>query len=239
MLISNVFFFFFSPFINQSTSLLPTVLFNPAFPFLFLSLPSATLIPPFLHLFPCIWLLSSIIISAFRPIATSLSLLYSFLHILFSTSLFPLLLPPLSFLPRYLPEVVSVRGSSGGLKVRGSSSSVQSLLQSYGSSLRKPRSLGRSLSSYLNHTTRLGTHATMFPLHCRHVRCVYLFSLCLFLCVTARTCVFSEIVHEDVKMSSDGESDPPSSDGVQSPVKVRLRNKKISSEVCVHAHMHT
>ncbi|XP_029690283.1 cyclin-dependent kinase 16 [Takifugu rubripes] len=91
-------------------------------------------------------------------------------------------------------EVVSVRGSSGGLKVRGSSSSVQSLLQSYGSSLRKPRSLGRSLSSYLNHTARL------------------------------------EIVHEDVKMSSDGESDPPSSDGVQSPVKVRLRNKKISTE---------
>ncbi|CAG07271.1 unnamed protein product, partial [Tetraodon nigroviridis] len=39
-----------------------------------------------------------------------------------------------------------------------------------------------------------------------------------------------EIVHEDVKMSSDGESDPPSSDGVQSPVKVRLRNKKISTE---------
>uniref|UniRef100_A0A3Q3WK75 cyclin-dependent kinase n=1 Tax=Mola mola TaxID=94237 RepID=A0A3Q3WK75_MOLML len=39
------------------------------------------------------------------------------------------------------------------------------------------------------------------------------------------------IVHEDVKMSSDGESDPPSSsDGTQSPVKVRLRNKKISTE---------
>lgn len=50
----------------------------------------------------------------------------------------------------------------------------------------------------------------------------------------ARVCVFSEIVHEDVKMSSDGESDPPSSDGVQSPVKVRLRNKKISTEVRVH-----
>ncbi|XP_051282661.1 cyclin-dependent kinase 16 isoform X2 [Dicentrarchus labrax] len=92
-------------------------------------------------------------------------------------------------------EVVSLRGSSGGLKVRGSSSSVQSLLQSYSSSLRKPRGLGRSLSSYLNHTTRL------------------------------------EIVHEDVKMSSDGESDPASSsDGVQSPVRVRLRNKKISTE---------
>ncbi|XP_034027704.1 cyclin-dependent kinase 16 isoform X3 [Thalassophryne amazonica] len=41
----------------------------------------------------------------------------------------------------------------------------------------------------------------------------------------------SEIVHEDVKMSSDGESDPPSSsDDVQSPVRVRLRNKKISTE---------
>ncbi|XP_041655761.1 cyclin-dependent kinase 16 [Cheilinus undulatus] len=92
-------------------------------------------------------------------------------------------------------EVVSRRGSSSssGLKVRGSSSSsVSSLLQSYG---RKPRNLGRSLSSYLNHTTRL------------------------------------EIVHEDVKMSSDGESDPASSsDDVQSPVRVRLRNKKISTE---------
>ncbi|KAM6982123.1 cyclin-dependent kinase 16 [Tautogolabrus adspersus] len=89
-------------------------------------------------------------------------------------------------------EVVSRRGSSSSssLKVRGSSSSVTSLLQSYG---RKPRNLGRSLSSYLNHTTRL------------------------------------EIVHEDVKMSSDGESDP-SSEEVQSPVRVRMRNKKISSE---------
>ncbi|KAM3617591.1 uncharacterized protein V6R79_008545 [Siganus canaliculatus] len=93
-------------------------------------------------------------------------------------------------------EVASVRASSGCVKVRGSSSSsVQSLLQSYSSSLRKPRGLGRSLSSYLNHATRL------------------------------------EIVHEDVKMNSDGESDPPSSsDGVQSPVRVRLRNKKISTE---------
>ncbi|XP_019205429.1 cyclin-dependent kinase 16 isoform X1 [Oreochromis niloticus] len=91
-------------------------------------------------------------------------------------------------------EVVSLR-SSGGLKVRSSSSSVQSLLQSYSTSLRKPRGLGRSLSSYLNHATRL------------------------------------EIVHEDVKMSSDGESDPASSsDDVQSPVKVRMRNKKISTE---------
>ncbi|XP_069581929.1 cyclin-dependent kinase 16 isoform X1 [Brachyistius frenatus] len=91
-------------------------------------------------------------------------------------------------------EVMSLR-SSGGLKVRPSSSSVQSLLQSYSSSLRKPRGLGRSLSSYLNHTTRL------------------------------------EIVHEDVKLSSDGESDPASSsDDVQSPVRVRLRNKKISTE---------
>ncbi|GLD73160.1 cyclin-dependent kinase 16-like protein [Lates japonicus] len=90
---------------------------------------------------------------------------------------------------------VSLRSSSAGLKVRGSSSSVQSLLQSYSSSLRKPRGLGRSLSSYLNHTNRL------------------------------------EIVHEDVKMSSDGESDPASSsDDVQSPVRVRLRNKKISTE---------
>lgn len=38
-------------------------------------------------------------------------------------------------------------------------------------------------------------------------------------------------------MSSDGESDPPSSDGVQSPVKVRLRSKKISTEV--HTRTHT
>ncbi|XP_029361528.1 cyclin-dependent kinase 16 [Echeneis naucrates] len=90
---------------------------------------------------------------------------------------------------------VSLRSSSAGLKVRGSSSSVQSLLQSYSSSLRKPRGLGRSLSSYLNHSNRL------------------------------------EIVHEDMKMNSDGESDPASSsDDVQSPVRVRLRNKKISTE---------
>uniref|UniRef100_A0A8C6UA17 cyclin-dependent kinase n=1 Tax=Neogobius melanostomus TaxID=47308 RepID=A0A8C6UA17_9GOBI len=41
-----------------------------------------------------------------------------------------------------------------------------------------------------------------------------------------------KIVHEDVKMSSDGESEPVSSaDEVQqSPVRVRLRNKKISRE---------
>lgn len=51
--------------------------------------------------------------------------------------------------------------------------------------------------------------------------------------------MFSEIVHEDVKMSSDGESDPPSSsDGVQSPVRVRLRNKKISTEVHTHKRTH-
>lgn len=49
--------------------------------------------------------------------------------------------------------------------------------------------------------------------------------------------MFSEIVHEDVKMSSDGESDPASSsDDVQSPVKVRMRNKKISTEVHTHTH---
>ncbi|XP_041861028.1 cyclin-dependent kinase 16-like isoform X3 [Melanotaenia boesemani] len=41
----------------------------------------------------------------------------------------------------------------------------------------------------------------------------------------------SEIVHEDVRMSSDGESDlVSSSDDVQSPLRVRLRNKKISTE---------
>uniref|UniRef100_A0A8C6VX53 cyclin-dependent kinase n=1 Tax=Nothobranchius furzeri TaxID=105023 RepID=A0A8C6VX53_NOTFU len=85
--------------------------------------------------------------------------------------------------------------SSAALKARASASSVQSLLQTYS---RKPRGLGRSLSSYLNHATRLGT---------------------------------SEIVHEDAKMNSDGESDlASSSDDVQSPVRVRLRNKKISTE---------
>ncbi|XP_056277999.1 cyclin-dependent kinase 16 [Pseudoliparis swirei] len=56
-------------------------------------------------------------------------------------------------------EVASLRGSAGCLKARASSSSVQSLLQSYSSSLRKPGGqpggLGRSLSSYLNHTARL------------------------------------------------------------------------------------
>lgn len=78
-------------------------------------------------------------------------------------------------------EVVSLRGSSGGLKVRGSSSSVQSLLQSYGSSLRKPRGLGRSLSSYLNHATRLGTAP---PPH----RCPVLCD-CVSLCVTVYVCV--------------------------------------------------
>lgn len=47
----------------------------------------------------------------------------------------------------------------------------------------------------------------------------------------------AEIVHEDVKMGSDGESDQASatsSDEVHSPVRVRLRNnpgRKISSEV--------
>uniref|UniRef100_A0A8C7MCP6 cyclin-dependent kinase n=1 Tax=Oncorhynchus kisutch TaxID=8019 RepID=A0A8C7MCP6_ONCKI len=89
----------------------------------------------------------------------------------------------------------SVRGSGGG-----GSFSMHSLLQSYGSALRRPHSLGRSLSSYLNHTTRL------------------------------------EIVHEDVKIGSDGESDQvsaTSSDEVHSPVRVRLRNnsvRKISTE---------
>uniref|UniRef100_A0A672IFR9 cyclin-dependent kinase n=1 Tax=Salarias fasciatus TaxID=181472 RepID=A0A672IFR9_SALFA len=53
--------------------------------------------------------------------------------------------------------------------------------------------------------------------------CTCVFCVCV--------CVLSEIVHEDVKMSSDGESDPASSsDDVHSPVRVRLRNKKISTE---------
>lgn len=48
----------------------------------------------------------------------------------------------------------------------------------------------------------------------------------------------AEIVHEDLKMGSDGESDQASgtsSDEVQSPVRVRMRNnpaRKISTEVC-------
>ncbi|XP_061643745.1 cyclin-dependent kinase 17 isoform X3 [Phyllopteryx taeniolatus] len=89
-------------------------------------------------------------------------------------------------------EAGALRPSSGGVKVRGSSSSVQSLFQSYS---RRPRGLGRSLSSYLNHSSRL------------------------------------EIVHEDVKMSSDGENEPTSSsDDIQSPVRVRLRTKKLSTE---------
>lgn len=62
--------------------------------------------------------------------------------------------------PLLLSEAMPV-GGSGGLRgsVRGSggSFSMHSLLQSYSSALRRPRSLGRSLSSYLNHTTRLGT----------------------------------------------------------------------------------
>uniref|UniRef100_A0A3P8XR07 cyclin-dependent kinase n=1 Tax=Esox lucius TaxID=8010 RepID=A0A3P8XR07_ESOLU len=105
-------------------------------------------------------------------------------------------------------ETMSVRGGGSTGSLRGSvragggggSFSMHSLLQSYGSALRRPRSLGRSLSSYLNHTTRL------------------------------------EIVHEDVKMGSDGESDQASatsSEGVHSPVRVRLRNnpgRKISTE---------
>ncbi|MCI4380594.1 hypothetical protein PGIGA_G00241740 [Pangasianodon gigas] len=88
----------------------------------------------------------------------------------------------------------------GSVRGAGGSFSMHSLLQSYSSALHRPRSLGRSLSSYLNHTTRL------------------------------------EIVHEDVKMGSDGESDQASatsSDEVHSPVRVRMRNnagRKISTE---------
>uniref|UniRef100_A0AAY4BBV2 Protein kinase domain-containing protein n=1 Tax=Denticeps clupeoides TaxID=299321 RepID=A0AAY4BBV2_9TELE len=48
-------------------------------------------------------------------------------------------------------------GLRGSVRASGGSFSMHSLLQSYSSALRRPRSLGRSLSSYLNHTTRLGT----------------------------------------------------------------------------------
>ncbi|XP_043936666.1 cyclin-dependent kinase 17-like [Protopterus annectens] len=86
------------------------------------------------------------------------------------------------------------------------SHSMQSFLHQYAGSfqkppLRRPRSVvGRSLSSYLNRSSRL------------------------------------EIVHEDLKIGSDGESDQASatsSDEVQSPVRVRMRNnpaRKISTE---------
>lgn len=55
-------------------------------------------------------------------------------------------------------------------------------------------------------------------------------SLCVCACVTG-------IVHENVKMGSDGESDQASgtsSDEVQSPVRVRMRNnhaRRICNEV--------
>lgn len=60
----------------------------------------------------------------------------------------------------------------------------------------------------------------------------------MFVCVCVVVSVNAEIVHEDVKMGSDGESDQASatsSDEVHSPVRVRLRNnpgRKISTEVC-------
>lgn len=52
------------------------------------------------------------------------------------------------------------------------------------------------------------------------------------------------IVHENIKMGSDGESDQASgtsSDEVQSPVRVRMRNnhhRRISNEVNTHTHTH-
>ena len=58
-------------------------------------------------------------------------------------------------------------------------------------------------------------------------------------------CVCTEIVHEDVKIGSDGESDQvsaTSSDEVHSPVRVRLRNnsvRKISTEVHTLSHTQT
>ncbi|KAJ8015872.1 hypothetical protein DPEC_G00001040 [Dallia pectoralis] len=106
-------------------------------------------------------------------------------------------------------ETTSIRGgrtgslqgslrAGGGGGGGGGSFSMHSLLQSYGSAMRRPRSLARSLSSYLNHTTRL------------------------------------EIVHEDVKMGSDGESDQvsaTSSEGIHSPVRVQLR-KNPGRKIC-------
>nr|XP_015197606.1 PREDICTED: cyclin-dependent kinase 17-like [Lepisosteus oculatus]XP_015197675.1 PREDICTED: cyclin-dependent kinase 17-like [Lepisosteus oculatus]XP_015197758.1 PREDICTED: cyclin-dependent kinase 17-like [Lepisosteus oculatus] len=52
----------------------------------------------------------------------------------------------------------SVRGGVRGSVRTGSSLSMHSLLQSYSSALRRPHSLARSLSSYLNRNTRLGTY---------------------------------------------------------------------------------
>lgn len=58
--------------------------------------------------------------------------------------------------------------------------------------------------------------------------------MCIFVCA------LTEIVHEDVKIGSDGESDQASatsSDEVHSPVRVRMRNnagRKISTEVLQH-----
>lgn len=55
-------------------------------------------------------------------------------------------------------------------------------------------------------------------------------------------CVFEGIVHENEKMGSDGESDQASgtsSDEVQSPVRVRMRNnnsRRICNEV-IHNHL--
>lgn len=75
--------------------------------------------------------------------------------------------PPLS--SPSLPEAMPGGGSAtlrGSVRGAGGSFSMHSLLQSYSSSLHRPRSLGRSLSSYLNHTTRLGTH-THIHIHSR------------------------------------------------------------------------
>lgn len=90
--------------------------------------------------------------------------------------------------------------------------------------------------------SRVG-HAALVPKACR-ISSLSLF-YCLFLRhkslkkksqVFAHLC-FTGIVHENVKMGSDGESDQASgtsSDEVQSPVRVRMRNnhhRRISNEV--------
>ncbi|KAL7988138.1 hypothetical protein Chor_007057 [Crotalus horridus] len=126
------------------------------------------------------------------------------------------------------PTVKSVHPST--------SRSLHAFLHHYAGSFHRPRlAVSRSLSSHLGRTARLGDYRTS---HCAASR-VHQFleygvwgtqSLAFLLQDEV------EIVHEDLKMGSDGESDQASgtsSDEVQSPVRVRMRNnpaRKISTE---------
>ncbi|XP_058026572.1 cyclin-dependent kinase 16 isoform X2 [Ahaetulla prasina] len=118
------------------------------------------------------------------------------------------------------PTVKSVHPST--------SRSVHAFLHHYAGSFRRPRlAISRSLSSHLGRTTRLAQPY-------KYWREWGESSL-----PTVSSSAFllgAEIVHEDLKMGSDGESDQASgtsSDEVQSPVRVRMRNnpaRKISTE---------